>query len=111
MISHIWQAPLDPKEVKDYTLGFEPELTARNPIDSLTDADWALDAAAIAAGIEIHASSLDGQTATVWLKVAEAQQGSALFDDPGTTFTADVTAISTNGRTYHRTCQFTVQKQ
>jgi len=111
-ISHVWESALDPQEVKEYTLSFTPELLALDPDDTLIDADWTLDAPAIAAGVEIHNSTFDAAgDATVWLKVALADQASILWDDPGTNFTSGVLVETDGGRKYHRTCQFKVQKR
>lgn len=105
-VSVIWQSPLSPGEVKDYTLDATLELDA--VVDTISTETWTLDSAAIAAGLLIHASTHDSKSLTIWLEVDAPSQGSALFDDPGTNFTALGKFETVGGRTYERTCQFKV---
>jgi hypothetical protein len=108
MISAVWIDPLDPGEIKDYTLDAAAEMQVTQ--DHVVDAEWELDAAAIAAGVLIHASTFDSHALVVWLKVDPADIASALWDDPGTNFIAIVTFTTNEGRVYRRSCQFTVRR-
>lgn len=108
MISATWEDPLDPLEVKDYSLDASDEMAAS--LDAISSATWALEPAAIAAGVMIHSSSHDTDGATVWLKVAPGSETSVLWDDPGTALVVAATIVTQGGRTYHRSCQFTGQR-
>jgi hypothetical protein len=108
-----WPPPLDPYEIKDYKYKLTKELTAAADtlqVGTPSSVTWILSSVATTAGLLIHASSFDSAEMTVWLKVNPAQASAGMFDPPGTRLELSFTAVTTGGRTYHRTGSVLVQK-
>lgn len=100
-------APLDPSEIKEYTLNWATEANGAN--DRIATSALVLSSQAIVAGLMVHSTTNDNTSVTVWLKVDPALQGSAAWAEGEThVLTSKVTTLG--GRVFERTASVTVRQ-
>lgn len=108
MTSYSWAAPLDPQEIKDYEVSWQPELASKG--DSLASSTFSLSAEATAAGLQIDSQSETTYGGVVWLSVDGAKQDDPAWDDYGTELEVLHTITTTAGRTYQRSIRLRVKQ-
>lgn len=101
-------SPLDPAEVKYYTLDWSTELDGTS--DSISLSDFTLSPTAIAAGLLIHALSNDAKRVTVWLKIDGSLQSDARWSGAGETHSMQTRITTVKGQAFERTVRVTVKQ-
>lgn len=100
-----WSAPFDPNEKKDYEVDWTDELTGLN--DTLSTIAFVLPAAALAAGLLVDSTSIQGQKkAAVWFRSTDPAATAALA---GGYVDVDHTANTAAGRVYNVTCKLKIE--
>lgn len=101
-------SPLDPQELKYYTIDWATELDGTQ--DAIATSDFALSPTAIAAGLMLHATTNDTRRVTVWLKVDPAVQSSFLFEGNGEIHTMTTRITTVGGQIFERTIRLSVRQ-
>lgn len=102
----VWQAPLDPNALLDYTVDWADEMSLG---DTILTSVLALDPQAAAAGLAIHAESHDTNSVTAWLKIDPLFQSSPGWDGGGETHAISCKVSTIAGRIHDRTFSLTVR--
>jgi hypothetical protein len=102
----VWQAPLDPNALLDYSVSWDDEMSLG---DTILTAVLTLDPQATAAGLVIHSESHDTSSVTAWLKIAPAFQNSPGWASSGETHAISCKVSTLAGRIHDRTISLTVR--
>lgn len=112
-----FEGPLDPAELKYFTVTWDTELNAAN--DSIVPDDGTeagqsvfltLSGAAVSAGIQVHAFSQDSRSVTFWLKVLESQRNRTQWNGVGETHIITISIITIRGQVFERDISFRVKQ-
>jgi hypothetical protein len=109
--------PLDPAELKYFTVKWEVELNAASdaivPDNGTVEGQSVfleLSGPAIASGIQLHAFSQDEKSVTFWLKVDPSQKTRSQWNGTGETHTITVRIITIRGQIFERDIAFRVKQ-
>ena len=112
-----FEGPLDPAELKYFTVTWDIELQAA--VDSIVPDNGTvegqtvfltLSGAAIAAGLQVHAFSQDERSVTFWLKVDVAQKNRAEWNGTGELHIITIRIITVRGQVFERDISFRVKQ-
>jgi hypothetical protein len=112
-----FEGPLDPAELKYFTVTWDTELQAA--VDSIVPDNGTpegqtvfltLSGAAVAAGIQVHAFSQDERSVTFWLKVEPSQQSRTQWSGTGELHVITIRIITTRGQVFERDISFRVKQ-
>lgn len=109
--------PLDPAELKYFTVTFDVELTGADdaivPDPGTVEGQsvfLTLSGPAVASGLLVHAHSQDQRSVTFWLKVSPSQQGRPQWAGAGELHTITVRVHTTRGQIFERDLAFRVKQ-
>jgi hypothetical protein len=109
--------PLDPAELKYFTVTWDVELNAANdaivPDDGTPEGQsvfLTLSGPAVAAGVQVHAFSQDSRSVTFWLKVADSQKTRTQWNGTGETHVITIRIITIRGQVFERDISFKVKQ-
>jgi hypothetical protein len=112
-----FEGPLDPAELKYFTVTWDTELQAATdsivPDNGTTEGQsvfLTLSGAAIAAGVQVHAFSQDSRSVTFWLKVDPAQKNREQWNGSGELHLITIRIITTRGQVFERDISFRVKQ-
>ena len=112
-----FEGPLDPAELKYFTVRWDVELAAAT--DSIVPDDGSVEGQsvfltlagpAIASGIQIHAQSQDERSVTFWLKVDPSMQSRPQWNAQGELHIITVRIITVRGQVFERDISFRVKQ-
>lgn len=103
-----WLGPLDPGELKAYTINCAKELDAVSAQISKIGMD--LSALATTAGLRIYARTNDSRNITVWFYVNESDRVKTNWNAPGELHTLTCTITSSRGQIFERTIGLTIKQ-
>lgn len=101
-------SPLDPSELKAYTINWATEMDGI--ADRISSSVLTLDPLAVSAGLAIHSTTNDQKNVTVWLKVADAEKANARWSGQGETHRLTSTVTAMGGQLFERTVSVTVRQ-
>ncbi len=101
-------APLDPSELKAYTINWATEMDGIG--DRIATSALVLDPLAVSAGLMVHATTNDQRNVTVWFKVADSEKGNARWGGQGETHRLTSTVTAMGGQVFERTVSLTVRQ-
>ena len=112
-----FEGPLDPAELKYFTIRWDVELTPAN--DSIVPDTGAIEGQsvfltlsgpAVASGLQVHAFSQDDKSVTFWLKIDPAQQNRVQWMGTGELHIITVRVITVRGQVFERDVSFRVKQ-
>lgn len=112
-----FEGPLDPAELKYFTVTWDTELQAA--VDSIVPDNGTpegqtvfltLSGSAVAAGIQVHAFSQDERSVTFWLKVEPSQQSRTQWSGAGELHVITIRIITVRGQVFERDISFRVKQ-
>lgn len=113
----VFEGPLDPAELKYFTVTWDTELQAAS--DSIVPDNGTIEGqsvfltlsgAAVAAGVQVHAFSQDERSVTFWLKVEASQQSRTQWNGVGELHIITIRIITTRGQVFERDISFRVKQ-
>lgn len=103
-----WLGPLDPFELKAYTIDCGKELDGISSVISSVTLD--LSSLAVLAGLKIFARTNDGRNITIWLYVDEQDRVKSNWNGPGELHTITCKITSSRGQVFERIIGLTIKK-
>lgn len=103
-----WTSPLDPSELKAFTIDASTELDGI--ADKIAMVDLTLSGLAAIAGLRIYGVTNDDRMVTVWFNVDEAERAKPAWNPPGETHTITCTITSMNGHIFERTVSLRISQ-
>jgi hypothetical protein len=103
-----WLGPLDPSELKAYTIDCGKELDGISSAISSVTTD--LSSLAVLAGLKIFARTNDGRNITIWLYVDEQDRAKSNWNGPGELHTTTCKITSSRGQVFERIIGLTIKK-
>lgn len=101
-------SPLDPAEMKAYTINWSIEMDGAG--DRIATSTLTLDPVAVSAGLEIHATTNDQKNVTVWFRVADGETTNARWNGAGEVHRFTSTVTTMGGQTFERTISLPVRQ-
>jgi hypothetical protein len=101
-------SPLDPSELKVYTINWAVEMDGIG--DRIATSVLALDPVAVTAGLLIHATTNDQKNVSVWFKVADAEKASPRWNGAGETHRLTSTVTAMGGQVFERTVSLPIRQ-
>lgn len=96
-----WLGPLDPGELKAYTVNCSKELDAVSA--QISKISMEMSGLAVLAGLKIFARTNDTRNVTIWLYVDEDDRVKSNWNPPGELHTLTCTITSSRGQVFERT--------
>lgn len=103
-----WLGPLDPFELKAYTINCGKELDGISSVISSVTID--LSSLAILSGLKIFARTNDTRNITIWLYVDEQDRVKSNWNGPGELHTITCKITSSRGQVFERIIGLTIKK-
>jgi microcompartment protein CcmK/EutM len=112
-----FEGPLDPAELKYFTVTWDTELQAA--VDSIVPDNGTVEGQsvfltlaepAVATGIQVHAFSQDERSVTFWLKVEASQRGRTQWSGAGELHVITIRIITVRGQVFERDISFRVKQ-
>lgn len=104
-----WLAPLDPSELKAYTIDCSRELTSSRT-SRIMGISVQLSGLAIAAGLRIYGSSSDDTHVTIWFDLVESERVKVNWNPPGEVHTIVCRITASDGQIYERDAHLRVRQ-
>lgn len=101
-------SPLDPSELKAYTINWATEMNGIN--DRIATSVLTLDPLAIAAGLMIHSTTNDQTNVTVWFKIDDDEKANPRWNGVGETHRVTSTVTAMGGQIFERTASLTIKQ-
>lgn len=103
-----WLGPLDPFELKAYTINCGKELDGVSSV--ISDVTLELSSLAVLAGLKIFARTNDGRNITIWLYVDEQDRVKSNWNGLGELHTITCKITSSRGQIFERIIGLTIKK-
>lgn len=103
-----WLGPLDPFELKAYTIDCGKELDGISSV--ISNVTLELSSLTILAGLKIFARTNDGRSVTIWLYVDEQDRVKSNWNGPGELHTITCKITSSRGQVFERIIGLTIKK-
>ena len=101
-------SPLDPSELKAYTINWATEMDGIG--DRIASSSLTLDPLAVAAGLMVHSTTNDQRNVTVWFRITDAEKGNARWNGQGETHRLTSTVTAMGGQVFERTVSITIRQ-
>ena len=103
-----WTSPLDPSEMKNYTINCSQELDGIS--SRIANVDLDLDLLSVAAGLQIYGMTNDATNVTVWFNIDAAERTKPNWNPPGEVQVMRCTVTALDGHIFERTIALSVMQ-
>lgn len=103
-----WPSPLDPSEIKNYSIDCRVEMDGIS--SRISAVQVALSPLAVTAGLMIYGVTNDASFVTMWFMIDLSEQQKPNWTPPGEVHTVTCTVTSMDGEIFERTISLTIRQ-